>query len=155
MYIDNFRGFGEEDTNLDDASVYELETYDLPYGCPYRQMVPYPPFFGGQGPQFPQGGPPFGQGQQGAPTSPPPGFTPTQTQSQISAQQGPGIYAVDPGAIRPCTFRFVFIWPRRRRGFWAWLTFVGRRSVAGFRWTGRTWRYFGMDLRNIESFQCY
>jgi hypothetical protein len=126
--------------------TYELETEDLPLTCPYRQVVPFPPF--PQGPQGPQG---F-QGPQGGPSSAPPNFTPSQNQSQ---QFGPTPLAVDPGAIRPCTYRFVYIWPRRGRGFWAWLVFVGPRSVSGFRWTGNSWRYFGMDLRTIRSFQCF
>jgi hypothetical protein len=176
MYIDDFtnfnsedeyfRDFNSEDENFDDPSyLYELETYDLPYGCPYRQMLPFP--FGQQGSPFgppgQQQGPPFGppgqqqgpQGQQGAPKSPPPNFTPSQAPKTFQGQGGPSVQFVDPGSIRPCTFRFVFIWPRRGRGFWAWLTFVGRRSVSGFRWNGRRWVYFGMDLRNIDSFQCY
>jgi hypothetical protein len=129
--------------------TYELETEDLPLMCPYRQVVPFPPF--PQGPQGPQGfqGP---QGSKGGPSSAPPNFTPSQSQAH---QFGPTPQAVDPGAIRPCTYRFVYIWPRRGRGFWAWLVFVGPRSVSGFRWTGNSWRYFGMDLRNIRSFQCF
>lgn len=160
MYIDDFRDFDEEDTSFYDPNyVYNLETQDLPEQCPYRQMVPRPPFppgpFGPGTPGMPGGqapGAPMPPGAQGGPPSPPPGFTPAQPQAQ---QFGVTPYAVDPGAIRPCIYRFVFIWPKRGRGFWAWLTFVGRRSIAGFRWDGRTWRYFGMDLRQIRTFQCY
>ncbi|WP_253200462.1 hypothetical protein [Clostridium sp. CF012] len=123
--------------------MYELEQQSLPLTHPYRQMGPFPPF-----PKVPQGS----SGPQGIPSSGPPNFTPSQSQSQ---QFGATPLAVDPGAIRPCIFRFVYIWPRRGRGFWAWLTFVGPRSVAGFRWNGNTWRYFGMDLRDINSFQCF
>ncbi|HHX59868.1 MAG TPA: hypothetical protein GX707_03880 [Epulopiscium sp.] len=149
--------------------MYHLETYDLPYGCPYRQMVPFGPQgpgFGPQGPGFgPQGpgfgpqGPGFGpQGQnvgsQGSPSSPPPNFTPTKS-TKSSQTQGASTKFVDPGTIRPCVFRFVYIWPTRGNGFWAWLTYVGRRSVSGFRWNGRRWVYFGMDLRGIDSFECF
>lgn len=102
-----------------------------------------------QGP-FNQFTPPFGPGFQGPPSGPPPSFVPQQ-----AGPSGIGVQAVDPGAIRRCTFRFVFIWPERGRGFWAFLVFVGRRSVAGWRWNGRRWVYFGMDLRRIRSFQCY
>lgn len=153
MFIDeNFIRF------YDPEYMDELETNDLPLGCPYRQMNPFPQgpqgfpgfpgFPGSQGPQGPQGP----QGSHGGPSQAPPSFTPSQPKSQ---QSGPGVKFVDPGAIRPCTFRFIYIWPRRGRGFWAWLTFVGPRSVAGFRWTGNSWRYFGMDLREITSFQCF
>ena len=146
MYIDDYRGFYQDETNEvwdNPDDVFELETCDLPEGCPYRQLVPPPPF-GGFG-----GGP-----SSGGPTSPPPSITPSK---QLNSQSMGGINAkaVDPGAIRPCTFRFVYIWPTRGRGFWAWLTFVGRRSVSGFRWDGRRWVYFGMDLNRIEGFVCH
>ena len=132
MYID-------EDTIRFYISMYnyELETQDLPLECPYRLMDTSTL---------------YAQGPQGGPPSSPPNFTPPQPQSQ---QIGATPLAVDPGAIRPCAYRFVYIWPRRGRGFWAWLTFVGPRSVAGFRWDRYRWRYFGMDLRDISSFQCF
>lgn len=123
----------------------------------YQAQLPIQRFFreflrpGGPGGQFgpPETRPPFGfPGQQGGPpSSPPPGFVP--------AQRGPSILAVDPGAIRPCLFRFVYIWLVNGRQFWAWLVFVGPRSVAGWRWNGFSWVYFGTDLENISSFVCY
>ena len=146
MYID------EDVTRFYDPNYMdEQETDDLPLTCPYRQVFPFQPF--PQGPQGPPGfqgpqGPPGSQGPQGRP----PNFIPSQPQSQ---QFGISPQAVDPGAIRPCVYRFVYIWPRRGRGFWAWLVFVGPRSVSGFRWDRNRWRYFGMDLRAIRSFQCY
>lgn len=135
-----------------------------PYGQPFGQQVS-PPFGQPFGQQFT---PPFGQpfGQQftppfgtpgvspgtfsGPPPGPPPSITPQQAQAQTV-----GVYAVDPGAIRPCTYRYVYIWLNTGERFWAWLVFVGRRSAAGWRWTGFRWIYFGVDLRNIESFICY
>jgi len=139
MYIDDdFIRFYEPNY------MYEPETQELPLACPYRQMAPPTPFQHGS--QGSQGRPPQG------PPSTPPNFTPSQTQSQ---QFGATPLAIDQGAIRPCIFRMVYIWPRRGSGFWAWLTFVGPRSVAGFRWNRNTWRYFGMDLRDISSFQCF
>lgn len=131
--IDGLRGVNE---------LYSLETEDLPPQCPYRQFLP---------PIFPFNN--FGTGGGGAPTSPPPTFTPNK--SGFQAQGGPSVKAVDPGAIKPCTFRFIYIWPNRGPGFWAYLTYVGRRSAAGFRWNGRRWMYFGIDLRRIDSFQCF
>jgi len=110
-----------------------------PFGGPFQ-----PPFGGPFQPPF---APPVGipSGQQ-PPSTPPPRFIPQQ---QVS------IFAVDPGAIRPCLFRFVYIWLEDGRQFWAYLIFAGRRSVAGYRWTGFRWVYFGTDLRNISSFVCY
>lgn len=85
---------------------------------------------------------------------PPPGRPPSVNPSQNKNQQ-PGVKAVDPGAIRPCTYRYVYIYPRRGRAYWAWLTYVGKTSSSGYKWTGRDWVYFGVDLRQIESFNCY
>jgi hypothetical protein len=115
---------------------------------------------GGPGGKGPGGKGPGGGGGGGmAPTSAPPGFTPSQSQAYSFGGGGGGgqfgVYAVDPGAIRPCLYQFIYIWPSWGPGFWAWLTFVGRRSVAGFRWNGRRWVYFGMDTRQISSFYCY
>ncbi|WP_298838060.1 hypothetical protein [Clostridium sp.] len=144
MYID-------EDTiksfNLN--NTYEQEAQNLPLICPYRQMNPFPPFIGG-----PQGGPPGSpaSGSPGRPPSSAPNFTPPEPKTQ---QFGATPLSIDQGAIKPCLRRFVYIWPRRGRGFWAWLTFVGPRSISGFRWDRNTWRYFGMDLREISSFQCF
>ena len=132
MYID-------EDTIRFYNPMYncELETQDFPLAYPYRQMDDFTS---------------FAQGPQGGPPSAPPNFTPPQPQSQ---QFGATPLAIDSGAIRPCLYRFVYIWPRRERGFWAWLTFVGPRSISGFRWNRNRWRFFGMDLRDISSFQCF
>jgi len=62
---------------------------------------------------------------------------------------------VSQASIRPCRFQFVYIWPTTGRPFWAWLINVDRRSIAGFRWNGRRWVYFGMDLRRIAMFECF
>lgn len=114
-----------------------------------------PPFLPGQGqggPGFPPPFPPGQPGQQagGMPPGPPPSFVP-----QMPLGQQIGTFAVDPGAIRPCRFRFVYIWLDNGRSFWAWLTFVGRRSVAGYQWTGFRWRYFAVDVDRIDFFVCY
>lgn len=142
--FNNFRFDDSEDIDgvKDIKELYELEREGLPAQCPYRQVMP--PFFPFTG---------YGPNQGGTPTSAPPSFTPSKTGPQ--AFGGPSLKAVDPGAIRPCTFRFVYIWPKRGQGFWSYLTFVGNRSASGFRWTRGQWRYFGIDLRRIDSFQCF
>lgn len=122
-----------------------------PFGFPG-----FPGFPGSQGPQGPQS--PQGQGQ-GAPSGPPPNIVPSEAQAtQLSAgSQGPGQITtfVDPGAIFPCRNRLSYIWLRGGRSFWAYITFVGRTSMSGFRWNGRRWVYFGTDLRRVRSFICY
>jgi hypothetical protein len=138
---------------------YEYEGYDDrlfgpwspsqggPIGRPPGPPPGRPPFMP---PGPPSGMPPFtppGQGQQaGPPSAPPPSYIPTQSQV--------GVFAVDPGAIRGCLFRYTYVWLTNRQQFWFYPTFVGRRSISGFRWNGFMWVYFGTDLRRIESFQC-
>lgn len=105
--------------------------FDVPFECPYRQF--------------------FQPGQQGSssmrpPTAPPPSKVPLKQEVQVKA--------IDPGAIRRCKYRLVYIWLDNGRDFWAWLTFVGPRSIAGYRWNGRRWVYFGIDTRRIDSFVC-
>ncbi len=126
-------------------------SFGFPGGQPPGVGFPGQPgnqFPGNQGGQFPGQMPPFGGGGQsaGPPNSPPPSFTPAEQQIQP--------FAVDPGAIRGCLFRFTYIWLNRDQ-FWFFPTFVGRNSVAGFRWRRNRWVYFGIDLNRIQSFQCY
>jgi hypothetical protein len=104
-------------------------------------------FPGGSPGGFPGGGPGGGVGQQ-APTSPPPSFIPQQ--SQASA------FAVDPGGIRFCLFRNTYIWLTNGNSFWYYPIFVGRTSIAGWRWSrSRGWVFFGINLRSIASFTCF
>lgn len=111
----------------------------------FRQFRPSRP----DGPERPGPGRPSAPGQRPgvAPSTPPPSFTP----SEPSAAP----LALDSGAVAPCRFRFSYIWPRRGQPFWAWIVYVGRRSFAGFRWYGRSWVYFEMDLREIRSIRCF
>jgi len=92
--------------------------------------------------------PPFGpQGMQQAPTAPPPQTVPPRPLAST--------FAVDPGAIAGCRFRLTYVWLRGGFSFWFFPTFVGRTSVAGFRWNGRFWMFTGLDLRRIETFTCF
>ncbi len=110
-----------------------------PVGPPFG---PPPPF----GPDDSRFGPPFGPGGgiSGPPAGPPPAQIPRA-----------GVRAVDPGSIRGCLFSFVYIWLDNRQQFWMWLVFVGPRSIAGWRWTGFRWVFFGTDIRRISSFACF
>ncbi|MCM3574965.1 MULTISPECIES: hypothetical protein [Mesobacillus] len=92
------------------------------------------------------GGAPGGGQAGGPPTTPPPAYVP---QEQMTA------FAVDPGGIRRCMYRFTYIWLIDGRSFWFYPIFLGRNSIAGWRWSRRRgWVYYGMDLRQIRSFQC-
>lgn len=119
--------------------------------------TPITPPFGPGGPGGAPTTPPFGPGfgrqpsQPGRPFGRPPAFTP---QRPIDGRE-PGAFFVDPGAIRRCRFRYVYIWLTSGQQFWMYLVFVGPNSIAGYRWTGFTWVYFGTDLRNVDTFVCY
>ena len=124
-------------------------------GMGNNQGTPTPP------PRPPFGGPGMGSNQgtppppppvnnQMMPPTPPPNFTPKKNQGQVST------FAIDSGSIRGCLYRWVYIWPSRsNQGFWLYLTYVGRRSIAGFRTSRWGYSYYGMDTNQINSFQCY
>jgi len=150
----------DDNENYDDELVYypceNCPLNQMGYRDPDGQNKPPSGVFPGQGGQFPQppgqggqfppyGGPGYGQGY-GMPSSPPPYYTPQKKQFQQ--------YAVSPGSIRRCMFRYVYIWLDNGRSFWAWITRVDRRTVSGWRWNGRRWVYFGVDLRRIDYFEC-
>ncbi|WP_243291665.1 transporter [Bacillus sp. FJAT-47783] len=128
----------------------QFQIFPFPFG---QGGLPFPPFGGGQTPPFgpPSSGDGLGQGQQGGPPpGPPPAFTPQEA-------QGPSLYAVDPGGIRGCLYRYTYIRLNNGRSFWFYPTFVGRTSVAGWRWRRRQnrWVYYGIDLQRIRSYSCY
>lgn len=103
---------------------------------------------GGPGgfPGTPGGAPGGAPGGIQPPTSPPPQFVP---QMQV------GTFAIDPGGIRRCLFRNTYVWLNNGEQFWFFPVFVGRNSIAGFRWFGFFWGYFGIDLNRIRSFTCF
>ncbi len=103
----------------------------------------------------PSGGP--NTGSNNPPSGPPPNFIPSEAQAtKVGGQASGGVstFAIDGGAIFPCRFRYTYIWLNNGRSFWSYIVFVGRDSIAGWRYTGRRWVYFGIDLRRIRSFYC-
>ncbi|WP_231689655.1 hypothetical protein [Bacillus sp. FJAT-27245] len=106
---------------------------------------------GHTGGQFPGGGPgggfPGGE-HDGPPSGPPPFATPHES-------FGATPLAIDPGAIRRCRFRYTYIWLNNGRSFWFYPNFIGRTSIAGWRYRRNGWTYYGTDLRRIRSFRCF
>lgn len=158
---------GYQNTSGHTNEVYPTTSYQNNMSYDERQInIPnlFPGIFGppqgppgggppGFGPQFgPPSGPPSGPptggpgGQEGPPSGPPPSFVPQQQQVSL--------FAVDPGSMRGCLFRYTYVWLNNRQQFWFYPIFLGRRSVAGWRWTGWRWVYFGIDLRQVQSFTC-
>lgn len=127
----------------------------LPGGPPGPSQPPPGQPFGG-GPSQPPQGPPFG----GGPGQPPYGGglasqLPPPPESPPSSQNA-SLFAVDPGSLFGCLYRFTWIRLVNGRSFWFYPTFIGRTSVAGYRWQRgrRQWAYTGFDTRQISSFQC-
>jgi hypothetical protein len=146
MYPNEFyyRPYGQQPEYL--SSTFQPENY---YNEIYDERQ-FGPMFPSQGPSMgPPPGPPGQGAQSGAPSGPPPSFVPAQSQ-QV------GTFAVDPGSIRGCLFRYTYIWMRNRQQFWFYPTFVSRTSmsVSGWRWTGFSWMFSGVSLREIQSFTC-
>ena len=139
-----------------DDAFYYYDDRTFPGGGfgPSTPPPPRPPGGGFGPPSGPPGQGGQGGGQGSPPSSPPPNFTPQMQQSQ-SFGGGPSTFAVDPGAIRGCLFRNTYVWLENGRSFWFFPTFVGRTSVAGWRWRQWRWEYYGTDLRRIRSFRCF
>jgi hypothetical protein len=148
LYYNNFYPYGPNQQFEDDYGFYENAFNQLEDLRTFGGFPGGPGGFpGGPGgfPGGPGGSPGGGQGG-GPPSSPPPAYVP---QEQATA------FAVDPGGIRRCMFRFTYIWLIDGRSFWFYPVFLGRNSIAGWRWSRRRgWVYYGMDLRQIRSFQC-
>jgi len=87
-------------------------------------------------PSFSKDGPP--------PTPPPLMYTPTTSPR-----------SVDPGSIKRCKYKYVYVWLTNGQEFWFYPTYVGRKSISGYRWIGFMWIYYGTDLDNISSFVCF
>lgn len=114
------------------------DEYSCCNSCPYyyRNIPPNGAF------------PPQMNAPKGGPPGPPPTFSPNKNET-------PTVKSVSPGSIRPCVFRYVYIWLENDMSFWAWLTRVDMRTASGWRWNRGRWVYFGVDLRRISSFECY
>lgn len=124
-----------------------------PGGPGFGPGGPGGPGFGPGGPGFGPGGPGgpgFGPGGVGAPTGGPPNYIPPRPGGSGDFS----VTAVNPGAIYACRFRYIYIWQTNGSSYWAYLTFVGRNSIAGYRWIGFSWVYFGLDLRFVDQFTC-
>ena len=65
--------------------------------------------------------------------------------------------AIHAPSMRRCLYRNTYVWLMNGRRFWFYPTYVGRTSVAGYRWSERRqrWAYFGIDASEIRSFQCF
>lgn len=101
-------------------------------------------------------GPNVNPSQLGAP----PNYVPTKNSQGVQSlngydNNGPQSKLVSQNSIKFCLFKFTYIWERNGRAYWAFLLNVDRVSVSGLRWLGWNWVYFGVDLRQIDSFVCY
>lgn len=165
----------EDDMNFE---TFEALTIPTPLKDIERQRPPiYPPPGSGNIPPIGNYPPDFNQpdGQNfnppgfnfpggaftppGMPKSPPPNYTPSKNSSGVqsfsSSGGGIGTKAVSANSISFCLYKYTYIWEMNGRNYWAFLLNVDRRSISGFRWFGRRWFYFGLDLRRIDSFVCY
>ena len=89
----------------------------------------------------------------GRPASYPPGEPPAGIPERPIVARG-AVFAVDPGAFIGCMNRYTYIWLRNGVSFWMYITFIGRQSVSGYRWTRFGWTYTGLSLQTIEMFRC-
>ena len=90
--------------------------------------------------------PPIGPEIDGHHLPPPPGIPPLKPAGSPLRIEG--------GAISGCMYNNTYIWLKNGKAFWFYPTFVGRNSIAGYRYSRHGWVYLGFDLDRIESFFC-
>ncbi|NTU27380.1 hypothetical protein HPX95_14530 [Bacillus tequilensis] len=133
--------------------VFEYEyRYPNGFGYPWSGGGSVVPGMGG-GPAPGMGGG-TSPGSGSAPQGPPPSQIPAKPQKP----QGPqgAVLLVEPVTIRPCLFRFTYVWLTNGRSFWFYPITLGRRSVGGFYWDAsrRRWIYFALDTNLIDVVSC-
>lgn len=85
----------------------------------------------------------------GPPIAPPPSFVPHMT-----TFSGAAIHA---HSMRSCLYKNTYVWLMNGRGFWFYPTYIGSNIVVGYRWRAsrHQWSHFGIEAREIRSFQCF
>lgn len=144
----------EMDVNYVIPALFSIVDSEEEFGGDFREQQAPPPFLGNPISQAPfdSQNP---QGVQG-PMSKPPNFIPSKNDKKaVSLTSSAQTKAVDPGSMKPCIRKFVYIWQKNDYSYWSYLTYVGPKSIAGWRWSGWRWVYFGLDLNRIDSFICY
>lgn len=143
---------------------YQMSTWQNPYtstpACGNRRRPRPNNSFNIPGFQLPINIPGNMPGSQ-LPIGLPPPYIPSKNDKGVQnlnfgiSESGINPTNVSAKSIRFCLFKFTFIWQKNGRNYWSYLIHADRRSVAGFRWVGWRWVYFGVDLRKIDSFICY
>ena len=148
--------------NDEDDDFLDFEFSPIPYESLNRQFIP--PFMPGGYPPF--GGYPYIPNNYPGGISPPQEMpsTPPQNYIPIKDEKGEQSLSYDDdnkksknnysNSIKFCLYKFTYIWERNGRSYWAFLLNADRYSISGFRWLGRIWVYFGLNLRRIDSFYC-
>lgn len=77
------------------------------------------------------------------PVGPPPDFTPKKT---------PDLYKTELSAISGAKGKFTYIWLKDGRSFWVYIINAGRNSITGYKWNKFGWIFYGISLKNLESF---
>lgn len=94
-----------------------------------------------------------------SPLGPPPSYIPSKNdpgvQKNTKELDNPKAKNVSSNSIKFCQYRFTYIWQNNGRSYWAYITHVDKSSIAGWRFAGFRWVYFGVDLKRIDSFICY
>ncbi|PRR80199.1 hypothetical protein [Clostridium vincentii] len=173
--------YRDDDTyeNQNESDFLNYEFSSIPYESLQGERAPFFPNMPGSnfpqsgnflpgfnppegGSNFPGGGygpPGGGFNPPGMPKSPPPNYMPSKKDKGVESfsQGGGGIgtKTVSANSIRICLFKYTYIWEVNGRSYWAFLFNVDKVSLSGFRWLGRNWVYFGINLKRIDSFVCY
>lgn len=79
-------------------------------------------------------------GSPAQPLPPPPDFIPP--------------YPILPSYIVDCMFNYTYVWLWNGESFWFYPISVEYGAVAGYRWNGLAWFFYGTDPRFIRAVSC-
>jgi hypothetical protein len=79
------------------------------------------------------------------PQNPPPNYIPNVPTLVIS---------IESSAMSPCVHKYTYLWLKNGESFWAYIVYVGKRAVSGWKYKGGRWVQFNLHLKQIKNFTC-
>lgn len=111
-----------------------------PFYCPYSMYQILCPYCG-----YRQKAEEYPAHHQKRPQNPPPNYIPKLPTS---------VSSIESSVIYPCIHKYTYLWLKNGESFWAYIIYVGKRAVFGWRYKGGRWVQFHSHLRRIKNFTC-
>ncbi|MDR0958226.1 MAG: hypothetical protein LBM16_03340 [Clostridiales bacterium] len=57
-------------------------------------------------------------------------------------------------SMRSCLGNYAYVWLKSGESFWLYVTYIGRQSIYGYKWTYFGWAYSAVNVFMIRRFFC-